>query len=123
MKKFLIALIKSFRYAVSGIIYAFIHERNIKIQGVAAIFIIAAAVYFNFSRMEWLALLFVIGLVIVLELVNTSIEALVDLVTEEYRRFAAIAKNVAAGAVLFSAFIAILTGVILFYPYLVTLFK
>lgn len=123
MKKFVVALIKSFQYAVSGIIYAFIHERNIKIQGVAAVIMIAAACWFDFSRLEWLALLFVIGLVIVLELVNTSIEALVDLVTEEYRRFAAIAKNVAAGAVLFSAFIAVLTGIILFYPYVVNLLK
>ncbi len=118
-----ISLFQSFAYAVSGIIHAFRKERNIKIQGVVALITVVAAIYFKFSRFEWVILLFTIGLVIVLELVNTSIEALVDLVTEEYRRFAAIAKNVAAGAVLFSAFLAVITGLILFFPYVIQLLK
>ncbi len=53
--------------------------------------------------------------------VNTAIENLVDLVTEEYRLLAAIAKNVAAGAVLIAAFFAIIIGVIIFLPYLLAL--
>lgn len=111
-------LLASFKYAISGIVHAFRSERNMKIHGIALILVVAFAAYLGITAVEWVLLLLTIGLVLAMELMNTAIEALVNLVTEEYRRFAAIAKNVAAGAVLFCAFVAIIIGLIIFLPYL-----
>ena len=113
-------LTSSFKYAVAGLYHAFAKERNMKIHGVFTLLVLVFAAYLGITPMEWMVLLLTIGLVVGMELINTSIEALVDLVTEEYRRFAAIAKNVAAGAVLFCALIAIAIGLIIFLPYLLS---
>lgn len=112
----------SFRYALKGIATAFIKERNMKIHAVAVVLVVWAGFYFHIESTQWLILLLTIAFVIGLEMINTAIEALVDLVTEEYRRLAAIAKDVAAGAVLISSIIAVIIGLIIFVPYLTTLF-
>ncbi|MEG1501250.1 MAG: diacylglycerol kinase family protein [Clostridiales bacterium] len=121
--KFFPGLLASFHYAINGIFYAFAKERNMKIHGCIMVLVIILGFYLQIQTTEWLFLIITSGLVIALELINTSIEALVDLVTEEYRHFAAVAKNVAAGAVLFSAFIAIIMGLIIFLPYLIHIFR
>ena len=77
----------------------------------------------GFFKFLGLLTVLTIALVVGLELLNTAVEALVDLVTEEYRHFAAIAKNVAAGAVLFCAFVAVIIGLIIFIPYLSNVFN
>ncbi len=111
-------LISSFKYAAAGLYHAFAKERNMKIHGVFTLLTVTFAAYLGIKPLEWMVLLLTIALVVGMELINTSIEALVDLVTEEYRRFAAIAKNVAAGAVLFCSLIAVIIGLIIFLPYL-----
>lgn len=110
-------LIASFKYAILGIIHAFRTERNMKIHAVAMAAVIIAGFYFKVTALEWLVLLLTISLVIGMEMLNTAVEALVDLVTHEYRSLAAIAKNVAAGAVLFCACVAVIAGLIIFIPY------
>jgi diacylglycerol kinase (ATP) len=67
------------------------------------------------SRFEILILFFTIALVIVAEMINTSIEATIDLITDRYHELAKIAKNVAAGAVLIAAVNAIIVGYIIFF--------
>ena len=64
--------------------------------------------------MEWCICLLLFGMVISLELVNTAVEAVVDLVTEERKPLAKIAKDTAAGAVLFTAIMAVIIGCIIF---------
>ena len=72
--------------------------------------------------MEWCICLLLFGLVAALELVNTAVEAVVDLVTEEKKPLAKIAKDTAAGAVLFAAIISVIIGCIIFLPYVLELF-
>lgn len=110
-------LLKSFGFAFSGIIRVIKEERNIKIHLVAALFVMALAFYFNMSRNDWLILLLIITIVISLELVNSSIEAVVDLASPELHPLAKKAKDVAAGAVLVAAIISVIIGVLLFFPY------
>lgn len=109
------SLIDSFNYAVSGIIYALKTQRNIRIHFIIAFIVLITSLFFDFSKIEFLILLFTISLVIVSEMVNTSIEKTIDLITEDYHPLAKIAKNVAAGAVLISAINAIIVGYLLFF--------
>ncbi|MFR5904918.1 MAG: diacylglycerol kinase, partial [[Ruminococcus] torques] len=72
---------------------------------------------------EWCICLLLFGLILSLELVNTALEAVVDLVTKEKKPLAKIAKDTAAGAVLVSAIAAAIIGCIIFVPYLLELIK
>ena len=77
---------------------------------------------FNITATQWCICLLLFALVASLELVNTAVEAVVDLVTEEKKPLAKIAKDTAAGAVLFAAIISVIIGCIIFLPYLLKLF-
>jgi diacylglycerol kinase (ATP) len=109
------SVIESFNYAISGIIYALKTQRNMRIHAVVAILVLAVSSFFNFSSVELLVILFAIALVIITEMINTAIESVVDLVTEEYHALAKIAKNVAAGAVMIAAVNAVGVGYLIFY--------
>ncbi|RKL62791.1 diacylglycerol kinase [Thermoanaerobacteraceae bacterium SP2] len=108
-------LLESFKYAVSGTIYSFKTQRNIRIHFLTAITVLLVSPFFNFGAIELLIIFFTIALVIITEMINTAIETTVDLVTEKYHPLAEIAKNVAAGAVLISALNAVVVGYLIFY--------
>ena len=108
------SLVESFKNALSGLAYAFLRERNIKLHLLAAIFVIFFALRLDFSRMELIVLFFTIFLVFVAELFNTAVEAVVDLFTEEFHELARKAKNVAAGAVLLTCINALVIFYLLF---------
>jgi len=110
-------LLKSFFYAFSGIYKTVLTERNFRIHILAAIIVTCLGFYFNIKRIDWIILVISIALVMAMEMVNTSIEAIVDLVSPEYHPLAKIAKDVAAGCVLVTAIAAVIVGVLLFYPY------
>ena len=78
--------------------------------------VIIAGFMFEISLVEWCVCFILFGLILSLELVNTAIEAVVDLVTEERKSLAKIAKDTAAGAALVSAIMAIVIGLIIFVP-------
>ena len=99
-------LYKSFGYAFEGIGTCIKKERNMKIAGVIL----------KISLLEWCICLTLFGLIMALELVNTAVEAVVDLVTEERKPLAKIAKDTAAGAVLIAAIMAAIAGIIIFLP-------
>lgn len=107
---------KSFGYAFEGIFTCIRKERNMKIHCVMAILVVAAGVILGLSPVEWCICLGLLGLVMALELVNTAVEAVVDLVTGEYHPLAKIAKDTAAGAVLIAAIMAAAAGLIIFVP-------
>jgi diacylglycerol kinase (ATP) len=108
-------LIQSFNYAISGVVYAFRTQRNMKIHFGVAIMVLAISLFMDFSRVELLILFFTISLVMITEMINTSIEASIDIMTREYNQLAKIAKNVAAGAVLISAINAVVVAYLLFF--------
>lgn len=112
---------KSLGYAISGIIQCIQKERNIKIHLVFMFLVIICGFLFRLSITEWLVCILLFGLVISLELVNTAIEAVVDLCTQEYYPLAKIAKDTAAGAVLISAIASVVIGLIIFVPKILSL--
>lgn len=108
-------LLDSFNFAIDGILYTFRTQRNMRIHFTAAIAVLFFSLFFNISRLEMLILFLTISLVVIAEMINTSIEATIDLITDQYHDLAKIAKNVAAGAVFISAFNAIIVAYVIFY--------
>lgn len=113
---------KSFSYAWQGIISAFIQERNLKIHFGFTLLVILLGVWLHLTPTEWLFVLLAIGGVIALELLNTAVERLVDLVTKQDHPLAKQAKDAAAGAVLVYAICSVLVGLIIFIPKLMKIF-
>ena len=111
MRKF----IDSMNYAISGIIYTFKTQRNMKIQFSIAILTVLAAVLTYVTRFELIAVVISIALVFFAEMMNTAIENVVDMITKDYHENARIAKNVAAGASLIMACNALIVGYLVFY--------
>lgn len=109
MKKFfsIPRLVKSFGYALKGIVNTFAHEANAQIHLLAVVVVTAAGFYFSISPTEWLVQTLVMGAVVAAELFNTAIEKLVDLLHPEYDPKAGAIKDIAAGAVLVLAITAI----------------
>ena len=111
--------ILSFKYAGEGIWTALKEEPNLKFHFFAAFLIYLLGLYYGITRLEWLIVVIAIGVVISLELTNTAIETVVNSFTEDTHPGAKRAKDVAAGAVLVSAIMAIFVGVIIFLPYVI----
>lgn len=106
----------SFIFAISGIFHAIRNERNMKIHSVVAIIVIVLSWIYHLSAIEWMFISFVICGVLALELVNTALERVVDLVTKDIHPLAKQAKDVAAGAVLLYAILSVIIGCIIFLP-------
>lgn len=114
MKKFL----SGFVHAFNGIRKAFQEQRNVKVQVCCGVAVIISGFYFHISMPEWIIVLVMNALVISLELVNTAIENLVDLITIERKPLAGKIKDIAAGAVLLSAFVSVIVGFLIFSKYI-----
>lgn len=112
IKKFL----KSFVYAGEGIKVMFVCGRNMKVNLFTAFVVIVLGIIFHISAFEWISCLLCFGLVISLEMINTSFENLVNLVSPDFHPLAKKAKDIAAGAVLVSVIIAFIIGLIIFLP-------
>lgn len=109
------SLLWSFEYAIRGIVYAVRTQRNMRLHMLAAAVVFIAALVFGVGGLELIALVFAVGFVIVAELVNTAVETTVDLATDGFDPLAAIAKDVAAGAVLISAITAVAVAYVVFF--------
>ncbi len=107
---------KSFSYAFQGIKTAYKNEPNLRIHTVAAVLAITLGSVLGLSKTEWLLLTFTIFYVITLELLNTVLENMVNLVSPEVQPYAKVAKDVSAACVLLAAIMSIIVGVVLFAP-------
>jgi len=107
-------LVDSFNYAISGLVHAVRTQRNMKIHLLMAFLVLIAAFFLEISKLDLILLLFSIVLVIAMELVNTAIEIVIDMVSREYRLSAKIAKNIAAAAVLIASINALAVGYLVF---------
>ncbi len=114
--------IQSFKLAGKGIWLAVMKQRNLRIHLIVAALVIAAAYFYEITIVEWCLLLLCIGLVISLELMNTAIESLVNLVSPQWQESAGRIKDLAAGAVLWSAILAVLIGLLIFSNHLLQFF-
>ncbi len=111
--------IQSLGYARRGVRHAVVTQRNIRIHLVMAALVFAFGVCLKLSDFELVALVLAISFVLMAEMVNTSIEEVVNLLTPRKKLPAKIAKDVAAGAVLFSSICAIIVGCLIFIPHLI----
>ena len=109
--------IKSFLFAFRGIIVSFEEQRNLKVQTLVALLTTGAGFFYSITPVEWCIVLLSIGMVVGLEMINTAIEGLVDLVTSEWKPLAGKVKDMAAGAVLIVSIISVIAGVIIFRKY------
>lgn len=118
-----IKLIHSFKYAFRGIYSAFKSERNMKIHLTILSFVLLFGILLKISMIEWIICIFCVALVIGSEMFNTSIETVVDLVTQEQNELAKLSKDIAAGAVLVSAIASSLIGLCIFLPKFIAILK
>ena len=109
---------RSVQYALHGIRAGISDQRNLKAQIVIALIVVGAGFYLRITSFEWCIVLICMGMVIGLEMINSAIESLVDLVTLERKPLAGKIKDIAAGAVLFVSIISVIVGVIIFRKYL-----
>jgi diacylglycerol kinase len=112
----LISRLYSFKYSISGIKYMLTTQKNALIHLLAAMIVVVFGIIYHIDKYEWCLIIFAIGMVFVSELFNTSIEFLTDLLAPEFNQKAGKAKDIAAGAVLIAATIAVLAGLIIFIP-------
>ena len=114
---------KSQGYARQGLRLIFKNERNFRIDLAVAVVVIAVGFFFRISYQDWIALSLVISMVLVSESINSAIEALCDTVSTDYKVNIKYAKDVSAGAVLVSALVSVVTGLIIFIPYILDFVK
>ncbi len=115
-------LILSFKYAWAGVRYAFNTQRNFRIHIAIGVLAVSLGLFLQITPMEMSVIVMTCAIVMVLELINTAIEAVVDLtVKQTYHELAKIAKDCAAGAVLISAIAAVLVAACILLPPLLQL--
>ncbi len=106
----------SIKYALEGIRYVIGRERKIKFAFICIAPAVVLGLYFNLSAAEWGVCMLGAVLVVALEMVNTAIEAVVDMVMPDIHPLAKVAKDVAAGAVLLSVIVSVMVALIVFIP-------
>ena len=108
------SLVASFRYAIDGILDVFRTQRHMRFHFVTVVAVLLAALFFGLDQPSMLILLFTISMVLIAEMFNSAIEAVVDMVTQTYHPLAKFAKDAAAGAVLIATVTAVVIGFLLF---------
>jgi len=110
-------LFKSFKYALKGLIKVFKEEQNFRIQSFAGIIVILFGIYFNINSIEWSLLVIVIILVLLMEIANSGIERIADVLQPRINSYVKEIKDIMAAVVMVSSFGAIIVGIIIFLPY------
>lgn len=114
-------LLQSFGYAFKGIGYAIASQLNFSVHLVATLVAVCMGFWLKITAAEWRWIMLCIAFVLILELLNTAIELLTDLVSPGYNEKAGRVKDVAAGAVVIAAIFALVTGLTIFLPKLIYL--
>jgi len=110
---------ESQKHAIHGLISIIKNERNFRIQLVVAVLVVILGILLEISHTAWIAVGFLIALVLIAEAFNSVIEALSDTISQEFRVNIKYAKDVSAGCVLVSAIASVVLGIIIFVPYLI----
>lgn len=116
-KKFsIIKRVYSFKHAFNGLRILIKEEHNARIHLFASICVIIAGFFFKISLHEWIAIIFSIGLVFCLEIINSTVENIADFISPEKHEMIKKIKDLSASGVLISALIALIIGLIIFLP-------
>lgn len=110
-------ILKSFGFAFKGLNYA-LKERNFRLHLASTFLVISLGLYFNINRIEWIVILFCIGLVLSMELVNTAIEEIVNFISPEHNLRAGKIKDLSAAAVLIASIFVLIIAIFIFLPYI-----
>lgn len=108
--------LKGVGYAIKGAFLLLRYEASIQVQVVIGIIMTIAGLYFNISSTEWMLQIFAIGLVLSVEGLNTAVEEIADFVHPDFHNKIGFIKDVAAGAVFFAAFTAVVVGGFIYIP-------
>lgn len=111
----ILKMLRSFRHAFAGLRFL-MAENNAKFHVLVAIFVLSVGFYLKLSAIEWTIIITQIGLVLVVETLNTAIEKLCDFVSPEYHQLIGKVKDLAAAAVLIMSIVAVIVGIIIFLP-------
>lgn len=107
-------MLQSFNHAFQGLVYAVRYERNMRIHLAVGLLVLVASVFLNVSRLELVAVVLAIVFVLIAEMMNTAVEAVVDIITDEFDPRAKVAKDLAAGGVLLAAINALVVAYLVF---------
>jgi len=108
--------VNSFKYSYEGLKYAYKYEQSMTIHFSVVVIVVIFGIWLKISLMEWLLCFILFGLVLATELINTSLEAVVDLICPKIHPLAKIAKDTASAAVFVFSIIAFISGLIIFVP-------
>lgn len=111
-EKFIRGRKNSFQFAFSGFFFVLKTQKNAWLHLAATVVVVLLAFWLKIERLEWLAILLVVGLVWMAEFMNTALEVIVDLASPEKHPLAKIGKDVGAASVLIAAILAVIIGVI-----------
>jgi diacylglycerol kinase len=113
---------KSLRYATRGLGYVIRHEKNFQNELVVASLVTVAMIYFDLAKWETILLFLVIMVTLLMELLNTVMERVVDMLKPSVHPYAKLIKDLMAATVLVASILAMVIGVVIFYPHLKILF-
>ncbi|MBK8808058.1 MAG: diacylglycerol kinase family protein [Bacteroidales bacterium] len=113
--------LKSFTYAFNGLWVIVKEEHNFRIHLFAALFVVVAGFFFSLTVLEWCVVIFAIGFVFSLEIINSAIENISDFVSPDRNVAIKKIKDISAAAVLVGAFTALIIGFLIFIPKIVAL--
>ncbi len=116
--KFIAGRLKGCGYAFTGAMLLLKTEPSIQVQAGIAVVMTFLGFYFNISSTEWILQIFAIGLVMSIEGLNTTIEAVADFIHPDFHNKIGFIKDVAAGAVFIAAVTAVIIGLIIYIPYI-----
>jgi len=116
-------LAKSFLIAAKGTFYEIVEERNIKIQIMIGLCIIIVSILLKIPKINFILILLVSFLVIILELLNTGVEKLIDAISPNYNKELGRVKDISAAAVLLSSILAVIVGFLILYRPIINALK
>lgn len=113
----------SFKFSFEGLKYAYTHEQSLILHVLVMIIVIACAIGFQISPIQWVIIIVIGALILSAELFNTAIEAVVDMITEEYHPLAKVAKDTASAACFITDLIAFGMWMFVFIPKIIALIR
>ena len=122
-KKGIIRFFRSIKFSIEGLMYAYRYEQSLWIHGIATIFSICLGIIFQIKLSEWAIVFIALGVILGMELINTAIEATVDMITLERHPLAKIAKDCGSAASFIMSLVALVIGLFVFAPYFMEVFK
>jgi undecaprenol kinase len=111
-------LLRSFGYALKGLVKVFREEQNLRIQSIASALVIILGIYFKINLTDWALLFLVIGLVLITEITNSAVERITDVLKPRINSYVKEIKDIMAAAVLLSSLAALIAGLFIFLPYI-----